>query len=49
MILGARGIALGAAEAPKSLQPLARLITQQVLDGVENRTGMRLYGDSIRP
>ncbi len=46
-ILGARRIGLRAAESAEALQPLARLIAEQILDGVEHWAGVRLDGDAI--
>ena len=42
-VLGARRIGLGAAEGAEILQPLQRLVAQQILDRVEDRAGMGLH------
>ena len=46
-VLGPAGIALRSAEAPKPLQLVERLIAQEVLDRMEHRARMRLYGDFV--
>ena len=46
-ILGARRIALRAPEAAKVLESFARLVSGEVLDGVEDRRRMRLDGDAV--
>ena len=42
VVLAARGVGLGAAEAAEALQPVAALAPQQILDGVEHRRRVRL-------
>ncbi len=46
-VLGPRRVGLGAAERPKALQLVARLMPEQVLDGVEDGRCMRLDCDAI--
>ncbi len=46
-VLGARRIGLRAAERPETLQLVERLIAEQVLDGVEDRRGVRLDRDAV--
>ena len=46
-ILGARGIALRALVAAEGLQPLLGLLAEQILDGVEDRAGMRLHRHAV--
>ena len=47
LVLGARGIGLGAAEGTEVLQLVQRLVAEQVLNGVEHRTGVRLDGHPV--
>ena len=47
VVLGARGVGLGAAEAAEALQPLAALAAEQILDGVEDGRGVGLHGDPV--
>ena len=46
-ILGARGIGLRAAQRAEALELVARLVAEQVLDGVEHRRGVRLHRHPI--
>ena len=46
-ILGARGVGLGAAEAPEALELVARLPAEQVLDGVIDRARMGFDRDPV--
>ena len=46
-VLGARGIGLRALVAAEVLELLARLLAEQVLDGVEVRRGVRLHRDAV--
>ena len=46
-VLGARRIGLRAAKRAKPLQLLAALVPEQVLDGVEDRRGVRLDRDAV--
>ncbi len=46
-VFRARGIGLRAAQRAKPLQLVARLISQQVLDRMENGAGMRLYRHAV--
>lgn len=46
-VLGARGIGLRALVAAEALELVARLVAEQVLDGVEGGARMRLDGDAI--
>ena len=46
-VLGTRRIGLCAAKSAKPLQLVARLIPEQILDGVKDRRGVRLDGDAV--
>jgi hypothetical protein len=46
-ILGARGIALRTLVAAECFEPFARLLAEQVLDGVEDRRGMRFHRHAV--
>jgi hypothetical protein len=46
-VLGARRIALRPLEAAEVLELLARLVAEQILDGVEHRARMRLHRDAV--
>ncbi len=46
-VLGARRVGLSAAEAAKPLQLVARLMSEQVLDGVKDGRGVRLDRDPV--
>ena len=46
-VLGARGIALRTLVAAEIFQLFARLLAEQILDGVIDRRGMRLHRDAI--
>ena len=46
-ILGARRIGLRAAQRAEAFELLARLVAEQILDGVEDRRGMRLHRDPV--
>ena len=46
-VLGARRVGLRAAKGAKPLQLLAALMPEQVLDGVEDRRGVRLDRDAV--
>ena len=47
LVLGARGIGLGAAERAKFLERLAALPAEKILDGVEDRRRVRLHREPI--
>ena len=46
-VLDARGIGLHAAQLPQPLHLLQRLPAEQIVDGVEHRSGMRLHRDAV--
>ena len=46
-VLGARRIGLRAAQRAEALELVARLVAEQVLDGVEHRRGVRLHRHAI--
>ncbi len=46
-VFGARGIRLRAAEGAEGFELVARLLAEQVLDGVEDRARMRLHRDAV--
>ena len=47
LVLGARGVGLGAAEGAEILQLVEALVAEQVLDGMEHRAGVRLDGHPV--
>jgi|GEM_PF-3753607 len=46
-ILGTRGIGLRPAQSPEAFQLVEILVAEQVLDGMEDRRGMRFHGDPV--